>query len=163
VCKTESSEYGIFVSKGVPEFSVLLGSAYAQVAAPAPVQANQWHHVAGVFDGEQVRLYVNGRLAASKPAAGKRRTNPLPFIIGADVGPDATPNSFFAGAIDAVRLSASALYTGESFTPGRRPAPGDSTVLLTNMDATFAQGVWGEGPRRTFGRRHGLPTLQPVK
>ncbi|MBX3410455.1 MAG: metallophosphoesterase [Phycisphaeraceae bacterium] len=161
VCKTEESEYGIFVSRGRPEFLVYLGNAYARATSTLPpLSPGAWHHIAGVFDGQEVRLYIDGTLAAATKASGKRKTNRLPLMLGADVGPTSNAMSHFTGQIDAFRLSVGALYTGERFTPERRLAPTTSTLLLTNMDGFFGTGLWGEGAQRTFGRAVGQPAIE---
>jgi hypothetical protein len=162
LCKTEASDYGLFVSKGLPEFSVFLGDKYATVTAKQAVSPNAWHHVAGVFDGSEVRLYIDGTLAASKPAKGKRKTNNLPLVIGADVDGEGTPTSFFRGKVDAFRLTQGAAYSGQSFTPARRATADVQTLLLSNMDGLFGRSVWGEGPARTFGETSGNPIVVPA-
>lgn len=48
--------------------------ARAQAAAPAD-QATAWHHYAGTYDGTDVRLFVDGALAASAALAGPLRTD----------------------------------------------------------------------------------------
>ncbi len=140
IAKTENSEYALFVSKGRPDMSVHLDGRYA-VAKPqgTTLETDRWYHLAGVFDGRELRLYIDGKLAASTSASGQRRTNTLPLIIGADVTGDGNAVSTFDGQIDEVRLSASALYTKE-FTPQRRLAPTESDVLLLHMDG--AQGPY---------------------
>src|SRR5258706_1494006 len=51
------------------------GSAYNSIAGNTTLSLNAWHHVAGVFDGSQYHLYLDGVLDASNsstyaPAAG---------------------------------------------------------------------------------------------
>ena len=139
--KTESSDYGIFVSKGVPHFSVFLGSNYVSATArDVKLETNRWYHVAGVYDGKEVRLYLDGKLMGRKAGTGKRKTNPLPLYIGADVGKDGRVDSPFAGDIDSFRLSKSVRYEGESFQPERDFVPDKNTVLLFDMQRNA--GIW---------------------
>ena len=113
MAKTESSEYGIFVSDFGVEWSVHVDGAYRTVKAPeGTLEQDRWHHLAGVWDGREVRLYVDGRLVGTTPAPGQRTTNALPLIVGADVDRAGNPTSHSAGRIDEVRLAASALYSG---------------------------------------------------
>lgn len=141
VAKTENSEYGFFVNKGRPAFSIHLDGKYVEATGEdAMLEKNRWYHIAGVFDGEQVRLYVDGKLVDAKAGSGTRRTNPLPLMIGADVNGNGDPTSFFDGRLDAVRLSSVARYTGNAFTPERRLSPDAQTHLLLNMDGLV--GVW---------------------
>jgi hypothetical protein len=158
ICKTESSEFGIFVGEGIPGFSVHLGGKYANATAPAPIlPLETWCHVAGVFDGAELRLYVDGKRVATQPASGVRRTNELPLYIGADVTSSSAPSSFFEGEIDEVRVSRGARYTGERFTPERRHASDADTLLLLHMD-----GEWGPwSPDASGAGRHALKVGHP--
>jgi hypothetical protein len=159
--KSETSEFGLFVSGGVPEFIVFLGSRYAGVKADAPVLADgRWHHLAGVWDGDEVRLYVDGRLAGRKAAAGKRRTNRLPLYIGADPDKGGKPVSRMQGEVDEVRISTTARYTGARFAPSRRFEPDASTVLLLHLDADLGPWVRDASPAAAHGRRIGSATCR---
>ncbi len=141
LAKTENSEFGIFVSDARPEWSVYIGDKYLSVRAPKGIaKTNTWHHIAGVYDGKETRLYIDGQLIKSAQRAGKRRINGLPLMIGADVNGRGDPMSFFNGRIDEVRLSTVARYSGERFRPARRHTADDDTVLLLHMDGAI--GPW---------------------
>ncbi|MGD9690758.1 MAG: LamG-like jellyroll fold domain-containing protein [Phycisphaerales bacterium] len=173
LAKTEQSDFGIFVNNGLPEFSVFLGRAYSTARATSPVPAGAWTHIAGVFDGAQVRIYVGGRLAgASSAGGGKRRVNQYPLMVGADVSGEGTPVSHFAGLIDGLRVSAGARYEGESFEPKRRPEPDAQTILLANFDGMLGRRVWADrragaeasaAQRALVGQTHGAPALVPAE
>lgn len=156
VCKTEQSEYGIFVNNGIPHFSVFLGARFLTVHAPAPVPTNRWIHVAGVYDGTEIRLYIDGRRVDAKAASGTRKVNSLPLMIGADVSKKGRPTSGFEGQIDATRLTSRALYTGERFTPERRLGDlPEGTVFHSNFDTTLGNQVWDDRHRRGTGHLEG--------
>lgn len=159
IAKTESSDYGIFVNSGRPSWSVFIGDSYVEVAASDALATNQWHHVAGVFDGREARLYVNGKLTASEARSGERRTNQLPLMIGADVDGRGNPTSAFEGRIDSVRLSANAEYVGESFAPARRAATSPESVLLLNFDGLVGPWLFDESPRARHPLGRGVPVL----
>ena len=163
VCKTESSDYGIFVNKGVPEFSIHIGGGYLIVTADQPAETGAWHHVAGVYDGAEARLYVDGRLVASKAKTGERRTNALPMYVGADVTGDGSATSLFDGRIDDVRLSSVARYTGDRIDPEQRFEPDNATVLLLNMDGFVGPWLYDESIRAAHPECQGDPELVPVK
>ncbi len=143
LCKTEGSEYGIFVTDARPTFSVHLDGEYVTIRAPqAALMTDRWHHIAGVYDGQEVRLYVDGQVVARKPGSGKRDTNDLPLMIGADVNRDGLPTSPFTGEIDEVRLSNIARYSGDQFTPARWHRPDDRSVLHYRMDGLIGPWVY---------------------
>lgn len=161
--KTEDSEYGIFVSNGVPQFYIHLDGSYVEAIDPnVKLSADRWYHIAGVYDGTQSRLYIDGELIASVDRSGDRRRNALPLVIGADVNALGEPMSFFDGMIDGVRISAGARYTGSSFAPARRPEPDSDCVLLLNMDGGLAHWIYDESGREAHPRRLGdAHLLQP--
>ncbi|GJM17989.1 MAG: beta-galactosidase [Phycisphaeraceae bacterium] len=158
--KTENSDYGIFLSNGRPQFSVFLGDRYATASAESgfALDTDAWHHIAGVYDGAELRLYLDGERLATTPATGQRRTNTLPMLIGADVSNAGDGMSHFNGMIDAVRISRSALYAGDRFTPARRLAPDPDTAALYNMDGrlgrTLIDGSGAGIPARLRGDAH---------
>lgn len=148
LAKTESSEYGIFVNKGRPAFSVHLDGKYVEVGGKdGDLEVGQWYHVAGVYDGREVRLYVNGQLVEAKPGIGKRTTNALPLMIGADVSAQGGMTSPFDGQIDGVRISEAARYAGASFRPVRRLGGDAQTVLLLNFDGQVGAWAYDESGR----------------
>ncbi|MHC5003350.1 MAG: LamG-like jellyroll fold domain-containing protein [Planctomycetota bacterium] len=163
ITKTESSEYGLFVSEGTPSFSIFLGDAYVVAAAAAPVlRTGTWHHLAGVYDGRECRLYVDGALAASVPATGPRRTNGLPMYVGGDVDGQGRLVSPFDGRLDAVRLSTVARYGGPRFEPRRRFEADDATSLLLHMDGGLGPWVHDASGRSAHPTLVGGAALEPV-
>jgi 3',5'-cyclic AMP phosphodiesterase CpdA len=115
VTKTENSGYGIFISDGKPDFSVNLDGKYLSATASSSVlKTGQWHTLAGIYDGREARLYLDGKLIASALGNGKLKDNRLPMMIGADVDQQGQPTSFFNGLIDYVYLTPKALYSGET-------------------------------------------------
>jgi hypothetical protein len=140
VCKTEGSEFGIFVNGAKPSFIVHLNGKYVTAEASTPVlETDHWHHVAGVFDGDEVRLYVDGQRVASAPGSGPRTRNALPLIIGADVDNKGKATSFFHGSLDGVQLSSAARYSGP-FQPAARPSADEFSRLLLQFDGFL--GPW---------------------
>ncbi len=132
--KTENSDYGIFVGNGRPDFSIFLGKKYLTASSGGSVlETNRWYHIAGVYDGKEARLYLDGRLIGRKSGTGKRKTNTLPLYLGGDVDQYGGVTSPFAGVIDSFRLSKTARYSGDEFKPERDFATDDDTVLLFDM------------------------------
>lgn len=162
--KTESSEYGFFVNDGRPQFLVFVGDSYLKAAADGPsLDADRWYHIAGVYDGTEARLYLDGELIARAERAGRRRLNHLPLVIGGDVTGSGEATSHFDGLIDAVRLSATARYSGDSFEPERRPAADGDTRLLLNMDRLLGNLLYDESETRRHATIHGEPAVTPVR
>jgi len=110
-----------------------------------------------VFDGSEVRLYVDGVLVASTPGSGTRTKRNLPLMVGADVDGEGRANSHFAGQIDELHLSLGARYEGERFTPERHPTGDERSILLLHMNAAQGPWVYDSSPRRRPARRVGNP------
>ncbi|MBN2018842.1 MAG: tetratricopeptide repeat protein [Sedimentisphaerales bacterium] len=65
------------------------------------VNTNEWHHVAAVYDGSVMRIYVDGKLDASKTWKGGISKNDFDVLIGENAE---KKNRFFDGLIDDVRV-----------------------------------------------------------
>jgi len=74
------------------------------------VEANEWHHVLGVYDGEQIRMYVDGKLDVSRPWNDRIGSNDYPVYIGENAE---TTGRYWDGLIDDVRIYNYALSKGE--------------------------------------------------
>jgi len=142
LAKTEASEYNLELKNGRPQFIIHLDGAYVSVSGPDPLPAKEWTHLAGVFDGSEVRLYQNGKRVGANPGKGARTKNRLPFYIGADTDGRGAASRWFAGGIDEVRLSKSARYT-DDFEPEDRHKSDDNTVLLFHLDRAIGPFVPG--------------------
>jgi len=151
VSKAEQSEFALNLASNVPGFHVYLGGKYESAIATAPIPTGQWTHLAGVYDGSQMVLYVNGAPTATRPASGERATNPLPLYLGANPDAKSKPTQFFTGALDEVRLSTSARYTA-AFTPEKQHPTDAATLLLFPCDALLGPFL----PSRTTNASYGL-------
>ena len=80
------------------------------VHGSANVNDGQWHHVAGLYDGAELRLYVDGRLDVAETASGSINVNGYPVIVGANAE---QPGRAWNGLIDDVRIYNYALSAAE--------------------------------------------------
>jgi len=94
------------------------------------VNDGKWHHVAGVYDGTKLYLYVDGELDNSEYASGSIATNNYNVWIGAWIDPKGQiVGREWNGLIDDVRIYSYALgeadikavYAGEGPGPIARP------------------------------------------
>ena len=103
----------------------------------------QWWHLAGTFDGAQLRFYINGELAASAPG----KLGPLnsePVRIGTINYHPASP---FEGLLDEVSIYDRALSPEEIRAIYQAGAAG-KTKLITVAEAPRSQvGYWGKSAR----------------
>jgi hypothetical protein len=65
------------------------------------VAAGEWHHVAMVYNGDEIRIYVDGKLDATKPWKGGIAVNDFDVLIGENAE---QKGRSFDGLIDDVRI-----------------------------------------------------------
>ena len=83
-----------------PNFLVNTENGALSIAAHK-VLSPGWHHLAGVYDGKSIRLYIDGALAGEREGAGRLVTNPVDIEIGRIQQGAAR----FPGVISEVRVS----------------------------------------------------------
>src|SRR5205085_887965 len=96
------------------------------------ITAGQWHHVAGVYDGAQLRVYLDGAVDGTKSTTAVPGTGTANLIIGA-AGNDAATGAYFAGSIDEARVTADALYFA-AFAPAQHLSALAATRGLWKFD-----------------------------
>jgi hypothetical protein len=74
------------------------------------VGSGQWHHVACVYDGSKMNIYVDGKLDASRQGSGPIATNDFPVCIGGNIQ---LTGRCWDGLIDDVRVYNYALSENE--------------------------------------------------
>ncbi|HNS22032.1 MAG TPA: discoidin domain-containing protein [Sedimentisphaerales bacterium] len=117
------SEHNPFVAKGdtsyslkhntgnTIEFFIYDGAWYAANSEVLTVDFNgTWHHVAGTYDGVQLKLYVDGALVASNLHTGDIDSVTYAVNIGRD---SQNTDRFYDGQIDDVRIYRGALPKSE--------------------------------------------------
>jgi hypothetical protein len=74
------------------------------------VAASEWHYVAMVYNGDEIRIYVDGKLDATKPWKGGIAVNDFDVLIGENAE---QKGRFFDGLVDDVRVYNYALKKGD--------------------------------------------------
>jgi glucose/arabinose dehydrogenase/chitodextrinase len=120
-----------------PVGAAIFSGSYGETLGTAPLTTNTWTHLATTYDGQTLRLYVNGTEVASKGQSGTIRTSTNPLQIGGD----AFYGQYFAGRIDEVRIYNQALTQGQVQTDMNaqigNPAPDTQPPTApTNLAAT---------------------------
>ena len=109
-------------------------------ACPSHIESpvNQWEHVAGTWDGEELSLFIDGQPIEPHGLNFKlEETTAGLFIGGVDPGrlPRDQSQRFYIGVIDAVRIVERVVYPpGESFTPPTRFDVVPQTLALYQFD-----------------------------
>jgi len=111
------------------------GGGEYQANGITPVLDGQWHHLAGVYTGGKVLLYIDGRLDA-ETEAGAVNTTTDSVYIGSRVSSTSTRN--WIGNIDEVRIydraldAAAILYLAEGQSYFKIPDPTEETDLTAD-------------------------------
>lgn len=122
---TPNSSFLMLSDAGKVSFSAFYGSSAATVANAASHTVSAWHHVAGVRDGTNIRLYLDGvHIGAAAISTNTVNNSTLNLAIGTVMN-DTTRDAGgydFNGYIDDLRITNGvARYTGTgSFTPPTR-------------------------------------------
>ena len=139
----------------------LQGGAATGITNPIPL--NEWHHVAGTYDGSTIRIYRDGQLEGSQALAGPMQTPAVSYTsIGAKFS-DGLPRFPFDGAMDEVeiyRRTLSPVEIGLLYTNGAAgrfrtdlavglQADPDPIVVGSNLTYTIA--VTNFGPNQSVG------------
>jgi hypothetical protein len=82
------------------------------------ISLNQWHHVAGTYDGISSKIYLDGILRNSVNASGPIQYTYNNYVmLGVDAGsydqPDPQCNGYLKGGMDEVKIYDSALLYGQ--------------------------------------------------
>jgi serine/threonine protein kinase len=96
--------YMLLIENGNFVFTVAIpggqsGTSIKVSAKVTPDVWTQWTHIAGVYDGQMLLLYINGQLVASTAASGRLQDSDRPISIGNHPSWNA-----FKGSIDEIRL-----------------------------------------------------------
>lgn len=109
-----------------------------------------WYHIAGVADGQRMRVYLDGLLDGWKNSDWLPVSSTEPLQLGGVVYGGQFASLFaFNGLIDEVRISASALYDGK-FVPPPHLAKAATTRVLWKFDDQTANDASGNGNNGTF-------------
>jgi len=106
------------------------------------LRTGRWTHLAGVFDGRQIALFINGEKAASTNAAGARLSSDKSLYVGArpngafNTHNFSYPFIYWRGAVDDVRVSRIARYKTD-FTPPTKLPRDTSTIFTLANDQHF--------------------------
>ncbi len=85
----------------------------------SPITYGAWYHLAGVYDGSSISVYVNGVLAGTTPFSGSIARTDQPLLVGRNgIGGDV-----FKGSMDELKVYSRALSASEVLALARSAPP----------------------------------------
>ncbi len=85
----------IIEDNGLPRFFVHDGTDWKFSAGTTSIEANKWYHIAGTFDANNIRIYVNGQLDGTPTELiGSMVVSDNDFSIGNRLGNEEVLNGF---------------------------------------------------------------------
>ncbi|MEM7165772.1 MAG: LamG-like jellyroll fold domain-containing protein [Planctomycetota bacterium] len=128
------------------------------IATDGNLDANRWYHAAAVYDGAEMRLYLDGVLVGSTPKQGQISVDPaVPVWLGGT--PPAGNVRPWAGMLSDVRLYERVLAVEEilglfSDNPEGNPPVADDIMVTVDEDGSVPIVLTGSDPENlpiTFG------------
>ncbi|UCG48672.1 MAG: tetratricopeptide repeat protein [Phycisphaerales bacterium] len=152
-------------------FGANRGGRLWRIRGTAPVNDGQWHHVAGIYDGSEAHLFIDGKLEGSVQNASNIMSDGWDVRIGTNAE---SPRRYWRGLIDEVVIFSHALSQdelrqlrelgGSSFLPKDlqalkkmvREANGALTEKNPKEAATIIEKKLAEAKQLTGGNRDGF-------
>lgn len=105
-----------------------------------PPEGGQRIHVAGVWDGERARIFVDGKPGDGVTEGAFDHWKEPGGTIGVQRQADGVLSKYFRGVIDEVRISQSARYL-EEFVPDKRLKADEATLALYHCGEELGTGL----------------------
>lgn len=122
------------------------GGKHAHLTTTSSIASGVWSHVAGVYDGSSMKVYINGVLDSATVAQnGIIEDSNAPFYIGT-YRDSADAHNYFPGQIDEVRIYNYALTQSQiqsDMNPGNSPSstPTPTATITPTVSASPTQGA----------------------
>ncbi|MBM4038838.1 MAG: hypothetical protein FJ290_10015, partial [Planctomycetes bacterium] len=157
---TTSLSYALYVEDGCWAYATGDGTQVDPVVTRVPCPTGTWTHCALVYEDGVRTLFVDGKQVGRSRAKFRLAFDDQPLYIGA-VALDGNPARFWAGGIDALRLTNGVRYR-KDFTPEREPKPDAATHLLLHADDPKATRVKDASRFETHGTLRGAAAFLPI-
>ena len=121
-------------SSGEVMFYYWNGSIQKVIANQFPLRKGQWYHLAMVYDGTMIKIYINGKLCRQEAPAGTPTGTSTTFSIG-----KVANGSVFNGKICNLRITHQAVYTGDFLVPTEPLTTTSQSAVANNVKLLCCQ------------------------
>lgn len=97
----ENTGFRLGIMGGKPCFNVPVTDWSHTVHSDRPLPTGRWVHLKGTFDGQHLRIYIDGELCGTLPRPGPVGANNLPIYLGSYAEKHA---AHFKGLLDEVKI-----------------------------------------------------------
>ena len=120
-------------SVGLVDFGLGNGSGFPLITSTTDLFDDEWHHLAGTYDGNTIEFFVDG-ISQGTTVGGTFSDNGLPIRMGNT----ATISRYFRGQLDEVRISDAVLAPSEFLLSGPSTTMGYWRFEKGDVDAAVA-------------------------
>ena len=125
------------------EFQFYDGTDWIWIPVKPLPPREEWHHIAGTFDGKALKIYLDGAVVGELEYGGEIPENELPVAVGKRVNPE---QHFMDGMIDEVGIFNRALTEKEI----KKAMEGISSFLVVEPQGKLAS-RWGKIKTSYYG------------
>ena len=146
-------QFALALSGNAYAFVVNTLNSGSKVLSAGTNKVNEWVHLAGVYDGSTMKLYVDGNLLATMTGVTgnlRMENKPLFFGGGADGFDPNALSQFVSGLIDDVRIYKRALNITEIKTIATGPTNPGTPVLIYDDGLISGWEDWSWDTTRNF-------------
>ena len=127
----ENNDLSILISESNQAVIYTKGTTTTHsVTSISTVPINVWTHIAGVRDGNTLRVYINGILDNSSTGTAQDITNTNVMLLGANFTNNLSPTGYLNGQLDEVRIWNTARTESEIRESMMRNLIGNETNLV---------------------------------
>jgi hypothetical protein len=136
------------------------------IAVPVPLVTRRWYDIAGSYDGNTIRMYLDGVFVGSKVIGNTSVGNSLPVYLGQQYGSYSYP---FDGQMDEVRIWNYARTASEIQATTGMPLTGSESGLVAywnfneTLDSQLVTDLTANGNNGSLGSTLSIEALDPTR
>jgi hypothetical protein len=135
------------LNDGTPRFFLTISGSQKRLPGSPNFESGRWYHMAGVYDGSEMILYVDGEVSATMNAAGNIDGYDTPLFLGINGGRGEPMDGkiddvrIYNHALDQVEIQALMLQVGGGYPYAMALSPEDGAI----HEDTWANLSWRPG------------------
>ena len=135
------------LSNGTPRFFLTIEGSQQRLPGSPNFESGRWYHMAGVYDGSEMTLYVDGEISATMHATGNINGYDTPLFLGINGGRGEPMDGriddvrIYNHALDQVEIQAIMLQVGGGYPYAMALSPEDGAI----HEDTWANLSWRPG------------------